>query len=107
MNSFLRDAVIKRYEYAWGTCWKLLQLWLSYQGIITTSPRDVWKEAFAAEMLDGEADIWGRAQTIYTLTAHIYNEDVAEEVHQFIRDHAIMVLQPLKNRAQAWGIEDA
>ena len=105
VNSFLRDSVIKRYECAWETCWKMLKLWLSYQGIMTTSPREVWKEAFAAEMLDGDADIWAQAQRMRNLTVHTYDEAVAEEVHQFIRDHAIAVFQSIKNKAQSWTID--
>ena len=67
-DEYIRDSVIKRYECAWETGWKMLKLWLAYQGIMTQSPRDVWKEAFALGLLTGSADVWGAAQRMRNLT---------------------------------------
>lgn len=105
INDFIRDSVIKRYETTWETGWKMLKLWLSYQGIMTSSPRDVWKEAFALGVLGAHADVWAMAQRMRNLTVHTYDEAIAEEVHQFIRNDAINLFQDIKDKAVTWQIQ--
>lgn len=105
VNDFIRDSVIKRYETTWETGWKMLKLWLSYQGIMTSSPRDVWKEAFAIGVLGAQADIWSMAQKMRNFTLHTYDEAIAEDVHQFVRHSAIELFQDIKNKAVTWKID--
>jgi nucleotidyltransferase substrate binding protein (TIGR01987 family) len=103
-TSFIRDSVIKRYECCWETGWKLLKLWLSEQGIMAVTPRDVWKEAFAIGLLTGHADIWTQAQRMRNLTVHTYDEAVAEEVYHFICEEALMLFEKLKKKVLTWTI---
>lgn len=104
-NEFIRDSVIKRYETAWETGWKMLKLWLSYQGIATLSPRDVWKEAFSIGILEGEPDTWATAQRMRNLTVHTYDEAIAEEVYQFVKNDVITLFQDIKTKAETWQIQ--
>jgi len=104
-NSFIRDSVIKRYECCWETGWKLLKLWLSEQGVVTATPRDVWKEAFQNGLLSGDADRWTQAQRMRNLTVHTYDEATADEVYQFVCRHALALFLDLRQKAETWTFE--
>jgi uncharacterized protein with HEPN domain len=65
----------------------------------------VWKEAFAAKLLEGDADSWSEAQQMRNLTVHTYDEIIAEQVHKFVRYNAIELLQKLKAKAVTWQIQ--
>ena len=77
-------AIIKSYEMAFELSWKLMKDYLAEEGVIATTPRDAIKGAYAAELIqDGEQ--WLKALKDRNLTAHTYNEEVAEEVIASIR----------------------
>jgi nucleotidyltransferase substrate binding protein (TIGR01987 family) len=103
-SSFIRDSVIKRFECAWETGWKLLKLWLAEHGITTLTPREVWKEAFAIGVLKGNADTWTQAQRMRNLTVHTYDVAVADEVYAFICKDALSLFIELRDLVLTWNL---
>ena len=83
----LRDATIQRFEFTFEAAWKTLQLFLLHQGLETTGPRQVLKQAFALGLIPtlDEADIWLAMLEDRNLTTHTYREDPAETIAAHIR----------------------
>ncbi|MEM0951804.1 MAG: HI0074 family nucleotidyltransferase substrate-binding subunit [Cyanobacteria bacterium P01_H01_bin.74] len=104
-SPFIRDAVIKRYEFCWETGWKLLKSWLTAEGITVTTPRSVWKEAFAYGLLSGDADVWMQAQKMRNLTTHTYDEAMANAVYDFICQQALVLFCDLAEKSASWSLQ--
>lgn len=73
------EASIQCLEFVVELYWKLLKHMLHFKGVIAATPRDVFKEAFAAGWIDDE-DIWVRMLKDRNLSSHTYNEDLAQEI---------------------------
>ncbi len=79
------DAIIKRFEFTYELSWKLLKAFLEYKGIMAKTPRDCYKEAFSAGIIDDSED-WINMIEDRNITSHTYEEDSANEIYQKIRD---------------------
>lgn len=73
------EASIQCFEFVVELYWKLLKHMLRLKEIIVSTPRDVFKEAFAAGWLDDE-DVWVKMLKDRNLSSHTYNEDLAHEI---------------------------
>lgn len=73
------EASIQCLEFVVELYWKLLKHMLHAKGVIVTTPRDVFREAFTAGWLD-EEDIWVRMLKDRNLSSHTYNESLANEI---------------------------
>ncbi len=52
-NPLLYDGAIQRFEFTYELAWKLLKVYLEYQGIVgISSPRAVFKEAFSVCLIE-------------------------------------------------------
>ena len=67
------DLVVKRFEFTFEMSWKALKRYLSFLGIESKSPRMVFKDAYAQEILTNEA-IWLDMIEQRNLSSHVYNE---------------------------------
>ncbi|MFA5879810.1 MAG: nucleotidyltransferase substrate binding protein [Candidatus Margulisiibacteriota bacterium] len=79
------DAVIKRFEFTYELSWKLLKAVLEYKGLIAKTPRDCFKEAFAAGIID-DSDAWVNMIEDRNLISHTYQEDSANEIYENIKE---------------------
>lgn len=85
----VRDAAIQRFEYTFETFWKVVKGYLDVQeGIICNSPKSCFKEAFKVGLLSEEeaVEILEMVDD-RNLTAHTYQEEVAEEIYHRIKDY--------------------
>ncbi len=85
-NPLLYDGVIQRFEFTYELAWKLMKAYLEeYEGIaVVNSPRSAFKEAFAAGLIiDG--DVWIDMINARNLTVHTYNEQIAKEVFDMVK----------------------
>ncbi|MDX1655575.1 MAG: nucleotidyltransferase substrate binding protein [Candidatus Competibacteraceae bacterium] len=80
-DEFIRDAAIQRFEFTFELTWKVLKLFLEYQGIEARSPRACIRESFVVGLLP-EDDGWLEMVTLRNLTSHTYDEATAERVYQ-------------------------
>jgi len=80
----VRDATIQRFEYCFEITWKLLKEYLkSKEGIVCTSPKSCFREAFSIKILSKEETELSLQMTDdRNLTSHTYHEGVAEALYQ-------------------------
>ncbi|MBU1110931.1 nucleotidyltransferase substrate binding protein [Patescibacteria group bacterium] len=86
-DQFIRDSVIKRFEYSFELCWKTAKLFLSeYLGIEVFSPKQTFRELRKNQMTSEKDTVLllqmtnDRNQII-----HDYNEKYSDEICKTIR----------------------
>jgi nucleotidyltransferase substrate binding protein (TIGR01987 family) len=79
MDPYRRDGAIQRFEYTFELTWKSLQRSLKTQGLETGSPKQVFRAAHKAAMID-RVDDWFEFLEMKNLIAHTYNESLADRV---------------------------
>ncbi|MEP6601868.1 MAG: nucleotidyltransferase substrate binding protein [Nitrospirota bacterium] len=91
VSDLIRDATIQRFEFTFEAVWKTLKLYLERQGHECGGPRPTLKKAFAENLISSpeEADLWLAMLEDRNLTAHAYDEVLANRIYQHIvRDYA-------------------
>lgn len=73
------EASIQCFEFVVELYWKLLKHMLAEKEIIANTPRDCFKESFAAGWIDNE-EIWVKMMKDRNLSSHTYNEALANEI---------------------------
>jgi nucleotidyltransferase substrate binding protein (TIGR01987 family) len=99
-NPLLYDGVMQRFEFTYEIAWKLMKLYLEFEGIATVnSPWAAFKEAFAAGIItDGET--WIDMINARNLTVHIYNEQMAKEIYNKVKDKYYPVFAAFANKME-------
>ena len=81
-SEFIRDASIQRFEFTYELLWKTIKVFLEeIHGVRTVSPRQVFKEAFALELIDNE-DVFLEMIEARNSLSHTYNENQASEIYR-------------------------
>ena len=89
-----RAGLIQFFEMAFELSWKLLKDYEELEGFAPKTPREVIKQAFQAELVrDGHG--WVNALQDRDLTSHTYNEKVAIDVENRIRNQYFPLLKEL------------
>lgn len=100
-DEFLRDSVIQRFEIAYELAWKMLKLCLEVEGITVRTPRETLQEALQAGFIaDGNA--WSDLQKMRNLTSHTYDENLAEQVYDFVSQAGLGLFQQLSQAVGQW-----
>ncbi|MFA4890483.1 MAG: HI0074 family nucleotidyltransferase substrate-binding subunit [Candidatus Paceibacterota bacterium] len=81
-----RDAAIQRFEFVIELSWKCIQKFLGEQKIICRSPKECLKEAFKFSLIEDDPK-WLEAFDDRNLTAHTYNEKIAEIIYGRLSDY--------------------
>jgi nucleotidyltransferase substrate binding protein (TIGR01987 family) len=83
-TKIVRDAAIQRFEFTLETIWKLGQRYILLQhGIESGSPKGVIRGCFQSGLIDEtQTEILLTAVNDRNLTAHTYNEELAEKIYQ-------------------------
>ena len=77
----MRDATIQRFEFTYELCWKTLKGYLEdIHGVRAITPRLVFKEAFALDIIENESIFLEMIESKNTLS-HTYNEDQARSIY--------------------------
>ena len=85
VTEYIRDAAIQRFEFTYELLWKVLKSYLEkIHGIRVISPRQVFKEAFALDIIGDEMLFLNMIES-RNLIAHTYNEDQAEKVYDELK----------------------
>lgn len=101
-DSFIRDSVIQRFEFCWELAWKTLKLRLEVLGVVALNPRDVFKEALAAGLIN-DGNLWSEAQRMRNLSSHTYDEKLADQVYEFITKKGDLLFQDLATQVLNWA----
>ncbi|NPA10776.1 MAG: hypothetical protein GXO62_00860 [Epsilonproteobacteria bacterium] len=76
-----REIAIKRFEYTYETAWRVLKRYLDYLGIAAKSPRAVFKESYAADLIDDE-ETWLLMIEDRNYTSHVYDDFMIKEIEK-------------------------
>jgi len=80
-SPIVRDATIQRFEFTYELCWKTLKNYLEdIHGIRAVSPRLVFKEAFAIDLIENE-EIFIEMIESRNRLSHTYNEEQAQLIY--------------------------
>ncbi|WP_366922102.1 nucleotidyltransferase substrate binding protein [Metallumcola ferriviriculae] len=95
-DDIVLDAVIQRFEFTYELSWKLLKVYLSYNGLAEVrTPREAFKEAFAVGLLD-EGDVWIDMLDDRNRTSHTYEEAQARVIYEKVKCKYYGILNKLK-----------
>lgn len=87
-NEYVRDAVIKRFEYTFELAWKMMQRHLVWSGDDTKySKRDLFRETARLGII-ADADTWFDYNFYRNETSHSYSEVTADEVYEAAKKFA-------------------
>lgn len=89
-----RDGVIQRFEFTFELLWKTLKLYLSDQGIITNSPKEVLKETYRYGMIENE-NLFLDMLEDRNQTSHIYSEDASKKIFNRIKKNYLSAIKKL------------
>lgn len=102
-SSFIRDSVIQRFEFCWELAWKTLRLKLEAEGIAVNTPRETWQQALQVGLIADE-NAWSEAQKKRNLTSHTYDENLADEVYNYVLKQGLPLFRELAARVASWSI---
>jgi len=95
-----KAGLIQFFEISLELGWNVLKDFLEAQGIQLKYPREVIKDAFKAELIE-DGQVWLKALTDRNLTSHTYNETIANEIIDEIREQYHPMLRSLDNRMKS------
>ena len=94
LNKFEVQGLIQCFEYTFELAWKTMKDYLELEGFEVKSPRSTIQTAFQIELVrDGHA--WIDALEKRNLMAHTYDESVANQSEQLIRNSYYPVIKEL------------
>ncbi|TCS78366.1 nucleotidyltransferase substrate binding protein [Tepidibacillus fermentans] len=97
IQDIIIDGVIQRFEFTFELSWKLMKLFLEYEGIEANSPRSAIRKAYEINMIeDGEA--WIDMMIDRNKISHVYDEEMAKQIYDRIKEVHIINLEKLLNR---------
>ncbi len=83
-NEFIRDSAIQRFEFTFDLSWKVVKAFLEEnKGVICNSPKGCFREAYKQEIIEYD-DFWIEMTDYRNKTAHIYKEELAEEIYAIL-----------------------
>jgi nucleotidyltransferase substrate binding protein (TIGR01987 family) len=80
-----RAGLIQLFEISFELAWKTLKDMLFYEGYDVNSPRSILKQAFANGLI-AEGELWIKALEDRNLFLHIYDNKLAEEAVELIKE---------------------
>ena len=89
-----QDSVIQRFEFAYELGWKTLKDWLQDQGIQAATPKQTLGAAYESKLIEDLAG-WSDIHEMRNLTSHLYDEDKAKEVAEFVARQGLSLFKAL------------
>lgn len=102
LSALEKEGTVQRFEFAVELAWKTLKDYLQHEGrvIEPVTPRNVVKEAFAAQILrDGQ--VWIDMLDHRNLLSHTYDSATFEQAVLAIRDQYLAAIEELHD----WFLE--
>ena len=95
-DDFIRDSVIRRFEFTYELCHKALREFMKYMGMETDSsfPRHIFKAAYANGII-GDERLWIAMIEDRNRTSHIYSEELTDAVAKRIKDEYVHAVREL------------
>ena len=100
-DEFMRDSVIRRFEFTHELAWKMLKLRLEAEQVMVSTPRETWQQALQAGLID-DGNAWSEAQKQRNLTSHTYDEKLADAVYCYVLQAGLPLFGKLAVEAEKW-----
>ena len=96
LSQLEKEGLVHRFEFTFELAWKTVKDYLEEEGVTLTivTPREVIKEAFAANIIQDGA-MWVRMLDHRNLLAHTYDDHRFEEAVLAIDQHYIHALRSI------------
>lgn len=78
--------LVQSFEFTFELAWKTLKDYLQEQGLEVQFPREVIKQAFAAQLIE-DGTLWIEMLDKRNELTHTYNQEQAKKAVQTIRNH--------------------
>ncbi len=94
-DDILRDSLIKRFEFSYETCWKVLKEYLAEEGIVpeSYSPRAVFKSSYQIGIINDE-QLWLNMIKDRNISTHEYNQDkITELAEKIVKDYLKLFIE--------------
>ncbi|MFH1429720.1 MAG: HI0074 family nucleotidyltransferase substrate-binding subunit [Candidatus Margulisiibacteriota bacterium] len=85
-DEYIRDSAIQRFEFTFELAWKTMKAYLAEKGNTVYSPRDAIKSVFQLGLIP-DNQLWLNILKTRNMTAHVYNESMAENVYAQLADY--------------------
>lgn len=93
-----RDGAIQRFELCTELAWKTTREYLISQGYVDiNSPKSVMQQAFADGLISDEQE-WLELLYSRNLTSHIYDENIANEIFENIKNKYLSLFRQLEEQ---------
>ena len=86
------DGIIQRFEFCFELSWKLMQIYLSYEGISVNSPRSAIRKSFETEIIS-DVECWLDMLESRNLSTHTYDEITAKEIYKNIAEKYFLLFR--------------
>ena len=81
-NDFMRDSAVQRFEFVFDLAWKSIKAHLhEVHGVVCASPKKCFREAYRLGIIEYD-QIWLQATDDRNEIAHMYKEELAQELYQ-------------------------
>lgn len=94
-NAINRDASIKRFELCFDLAWKAVKHYAKNQAVECYSPRECFRAAYQLKLIEYSEE-WMKMVDNRNLCAHLYSQEMADEVYARLKGYAAMLLLLLK-----------
>ncbi len=86
-NEFIKDSIIKRFEYSFELCWKTAKIMLSEKfGVDVYSPKECFRELRKNQLIsDKDTEIFLQMTDDRNEVIHTYNQKFADELSEKIK----------------------
>lgn len=101
---YIQDSAIRRFKFVIEQYWKVLKKILSYEGVDTSVPKDVFRKAFQFQLITDEP-IWIKMLHDRNHTSHEYDQKEAERVFENIKTYLPILettYESLKQKYKIW-----
>lgn len=97
-TDFIRDAIIKRFEFTFEAGWKAMYRWLRARDVnIEEEAYAVIPRAFNAGLITDDAG-WTEMRKARNATSHAYDEKQAIAIAAFVRERGVALFDALASR---------
>jgi len=99
LNKFEVQGLIQCFEYTFELAWKTMKDYLEQEGFEVKSPRSTIQTAFQIQLIT-DGHVWIDALEKRNLMAHTYDEEVANEAEQLIKQMYYPAIKELLNKLE-------
>lgn len=100
LNKFEVQGLIQCFEYTFELAWKTMKDYLEQEGFEVKSPRGTIQTAFQIQLIS-DGHTWIDALEKRNLMSHTYDEGVAKQAEQLIKEKYYPMLKELLTKLEA------